>query len=239
MIFISDSHVSQNNLRSINTYDTFKLVISKINNMPDKNIIFLGDNVQDGISQNYDLLFNQINLIENKNIYMIAGNHDDKDLLKNYCSKYNIIYCFNTPKVIDNQQYYFLDSNVKNEDYGTVEQTSLDKLEKYLNEAVSNQVIVCMHHHAHPTNDLMDNYIIKNNDEVLGLFQKYSHKIKYVISGHTHKFNNYNYNGVKYYHAPSSAFLFNFLDKKNTLSVEFIKKASLLTYNQNMELILC
>ncbi|MCF6776737.1 metallophosphoesterase [Thiotrichales bacterium 19X7-9] len=239
MIFISDSHVCQNNLKNINTYNIFKLVVSKLNTIIDKNIVFLGDNVQDGNNQSYDLLFDQINLIKNKNIFMMAGNHDNKSLLELYCKKNNIIYCLDTPKIIENQNYYFLDSNVKNEDYGMVTQNSLDKLEEHLTQLASNKTIICMHHHAQPTNDFMDNYIIKNNNKVINVLQSYKHKIKYVISGHTHRYESYDRDGIIYYHAPSSAFNFSFLnnDIDNTVKVEFIQNPSLLTYNQKMEFI--
>lgn len=117
-------------------------------------------------------------------------------------------------------------------DYGNVSALSLEKLTYYL-ENIKGKSILCMHHHLHPTNSFMDEYITQNYAYVMELLEQYAEKIKFVISGHTHNYNHYLKNEINYIHAPSSSLGF----KKENNQIFSLKKSQFLSFTDKMELI--
>lgn len=110
MLFISDVHVSTNEIMNINTNQIFEAIINELQVINDEYVIFLGDNVQYASEKEYDLFFSYLTKLKDKKIYILSGNHDSKERLEKYAQKNKVIFCLDNDFAIDNNQYYFLDT---------------------------------------------------------------------------------------------------------------------------------
>jgi len=228
MIYVSDSHVSDKQISKIDTKKQFESIINYLKNTQENDIIFLGDNIQNGTDDEYVIFFKLLNNIRRKNIYIIGGNHDDGSKLEKWCKNYKVNYCFNNYLEISNNNYYFIDSVVKGQDYGFINNEAFISLESYLN-MLNKKTVICLHHHLQNAGYLIDDFIVKNKNELIDLLHKYKQKISYVISGHTHNYQNHIVDNINYINSPSSSFVM----MKNGSGVKLVAEKSILFCQNN------
>jgi Icc protein len=206
MIYVSDTHISKDLLYGINTIESFKKVVSKLSQFDDP-IIFLGDNVQNGSMEEYSIFFDLISSLKNE-MYIISGNHDNRENLKKASRSSKVIFMGNDTIEIENTKYIFLESQVENKDYGYISQNTLLHLDNELSK--NNNCVICLHHHIVNEDSTMDKYITTNYKDIFKILIKYKENIKYTINGHVHKYSHKSEQDIKIICCPSSLVAFNF-----------------------------
>jgi Icc protein len=214
---ISDMHLfaSKNEqLVGINTQDSFSatLELAKQHSWPPDFIFLTGDLSQDASKAAYQRLANQLKPL-NIPCYVLPGNHDKPDLLKECFSQAPSSY---QPFLhTKNWLFAFLNTATPNEEGGTLDNNELIALEQQLEQHPEKNTLICLHHQLIPVNSTwLDTMAICNADLLLNLLAKHNN-IKGLIHGHVHQEFNGDINGTPIYSTPSTCFQF----KPN--SVEF------------------
>jgi Icc protein len=230
VILISDPHLSENNnllFGNYNADDSFNFIINRvIKENPDK-IILLGDMSQDGSKSSYVKLKNQLDKISCTK-YMIPGNHDNLLNLTHICNE-----TIKLDQFVDiyNHRFIFIDTCVKDCDYGYISNSELKKLGD--NVSITNINHLIMHHHFIELNGIIDEYILKNPNDVYKSIEKY--RINSVFTGHVHYGVEFKINSTNIYHTPSTCCQFD-LKKDLQLSpiigyrIIYVSQESMETY---------
>ncbi|MFZ9036288.1 MAG: metallophosphoesterase family protein [Francisellaceae bacterium] len=207
MIVLSDCHISETPVFGIDTSLNLKTILNTLAHET-RHILFLGDNVNRGTEPEYERLFALIKrYLSKRDVYILNGNHDNYELLSNYCQHYNCHLVTNNTFVIENRHLAFLNSCLPGQDYGYVNDKTLDFLDMHL-AGVKNKNIIVLHHHLQPVGGMIDNYITQNRHQVIDILRKHQDKIEYVLSGHTHRHFDQIIDDIRYISAPSTAFGF-------------------------------
>jgi len=121
-------------------------------------------------------------------VYLVAGNHDNKELLKQVFFKGCYSEFLHFTKEIEGYKFIFLDTTIEGKHSGTLCMKRLDWLKEQLDESLDRDVYIFMHHF--PLNSdiyAMDRvYGFENSGAFLSLLQRYS-SVKHLFCGHMHR----------------------------------------------------
>ncbi len=209
LVQISDCHIDKMAL-GVNTQNKLKKVITSVNKTNVDLVIITGDLVNNASDENYKICKSLLNTIRAKKISIIAGNHDNNELitkhLNNYCNDYISL---------GNWDIIFINSIVKNQVYGFITTLELKKLEKLVRTSQKTNIILAIHHPiVSMASDWNDKLSLTNSDDLFAIISKYP-KIKSIAWGHSHEYKVFKKNNLALFSCPSSAKQFNKLQLKS------------------------
>lgn len=120
-------------------------------------------------------------------LHITIGNHDHRDTFLDVFGAEHASVTEHIDKVIDHKGHriILLDSAVTGQHGGKLEPKQLDWLKLRLTEASDRPVIVILHHHANPLYTKVDEIILENGKDLLGVLQDHD-DVRQVIAGHVH-----------------------------------------------------
>jgi 3',5'-cyclic AMP phosphodiesterase CpdA len=200
IIQLSDTHIlsdKNSKLFGINTYIMLEKALKSIkeNHLDADFLVITGDLTQDG---EYKSFLNLRELISDFPIpiKLILGNHDKKDTFNkvfDICSNDNYV---QYSLIQENKAFIFLDSTIKNEEYGILCDERLQWLDKECLKYKNKDIYLFMHHF--PLNSKLlwmeENAYFKNKKEFWDIALK--HNIKHIFTGHLHRIINANYKEI-------------------------------------------
>lgn len=209
---MTDLHIKDKGKLAYNRVDTAKHVkntIQHINNfIPQIDaVIISGDLTDNGTMAEYEYtksLLNQLNMP----YYLVPGNHDQRKNL--YDSFHSSGYFMSDQYIhysIDNfpLRLIGLDTLVEQEPHGYLPQSSLNWLDKQLNEQPQKPTLIFMHHPPFKTGiEHMDVQNLINAEEFTKLIDKHN-CVKQVACGHVHRAIQTVINSTIYSIAPNAA----------------------------------
>lgn len=205
LIQITDCHLlkDENELFCGISPDQQLLKILELAKQQNPDVLLLtGDLSQDASPESYQRLRCYLKMFTCP-IYIIPGNHDDRDIcLKNLIGdniKHQAVVDFGSWQLI------FLDSVIPYETSGHLKQDQFDLLAQHLKNG--KNTLVCMHHHPVNVSSFMDKYII-NNFKAFQDFVKDKYNFKFVIFGHIHADFHKKIHHVDFYGCPSTSVQF-------------------------------
>lgn len=211
---ISDTHFMHKLEKiydQIETYSQFTKVIEYCKNLnPNPDFyIMSGDLIHDKSEyyHNYIQLCNQLN----KPFYLMMGNHDLRDSLKNYILNKKLIDKNGFINfTIDNYSLKIicLDTVIESVIEGEITKESLNWLEKELEKDKIRPTIIFMHHPPIKIGSvLFDDIKCKNGNDFLLLIKKYPNVFK-IVFGHVHCIYSQTIKNLNLISCPSSSFQF-------------------------------
>jgi len=171
------------------TYDAFSEVLAKLLEigLGSSDLVFVtGDISQDESLESYRLALSQFEKI-GADIYWIPGNHDDE-------YKLNLIFSASKNmrrlRTLSTDHWDFISINTcrVGTDEGHIEQHEMASFKRELAKSQNDKknIVVVMHHHPVPVaTPLMDECMLKNNQDFLNVLAGNS-EIKLIICGHVH-----------------------------------------------------
>ena len=207
VIQISDTHLMNKNhleFLQMNPSVTFHAVIHDIQQKyPYVNSIFhTGDLAQVPVTETYD---NYLAFMNASGIpyYQIPGNHDKAEFFPFYLNK-NQAHAIQ----IGTWTVILLNSAVKGQVHGWIEDEQLQQLDQLLIEHKHQHIIITCHHHPlEMQSQWIDNHKLKNSESFTEIFKKHSN-IKLVLFGHVHQESINLWNNIYFYSTPSTCVQF-------------------------------
>ncbi|PCI88780.1 MAG: serine/threonine protein phosphatase [Hyphomicrobiales bacterium] len=209
---MTDLHIKGNGKLAYNRVDTVKFVkdtVQHINHFMPKidAVIISGDLTDNGTMAEYEYtksLLNQLNMP----YYVVPGNHDQR---KNLYDGFRENNCFMSGSYIHYSIDDFplrligLDTLVEQKPHGYLPSSSLNWLDKQLNEQPEKPTLIFMHHPPFKTGiEHMDVQNLLNAEEFIKLIDKHS-CVKQVACGHVHRAIQTVINSTVYSIAPNAA----------------------------------
>ena len=185
IVQITDLHILADEgatISGVNTSQSLTKVIDHIQSLtpPPQLVIASGDLTDDGSAPAYRKLKSLFKKLDYP-IYILAGNHDETDVMQSELVGDNVFYQRQIP--LANWQILLVNSKAEDDSFGFVSKTELCWLDDELDKA-NQPVLLAMHHTplrlcASPTCQF------KNADELLSVIKNY--KIaRGLVAGHTH-----------------------------------------------------
>ena len=169
-------------------------------------LIITGDITHHGDLASYkkfDEIFTKANLPDRLNPKLLIGNHDDREIFKNYFTKtptdkngfvqYDI--------EIDDRRFLFLDTIKANSHAGHYCEKRQSWLENKLDESYkkNQNVYILMHHNPFPLVKLKSDLIgLVDRDQFKSIISNYKNIIKHIFFGHQHITVSGNYLGIPF-----------------------------------------
>lgn len=188
IIQITDTHIySEENNIGLKHLSNLKYIVDFIeSNLDQINadlIMVTGDVSHDGGEASYDKFFKTMSHVSLP-VYVIPGNHDNKQVLRYASEKYD---CGLNVKSFCNKDWRILsvDSVVENEDYGFIKKKDLVGFENEVLASQSKKIAVFLHHHPIQVGTpIVDNCMLMNASEFLDVCQRLN--ATFIGSGHAH-----------------------------------------------------
>ncbi len=201
LIQISDCHLAYKSvMNGVNTRMRLKRIIKNINSKSHHALIATGDLVNMPNSKNYQLLTYFLMQLKTKHISIIAGNHDNINLMRTHLMPYIM-----RTILLDYWCIILTDSVVNGQVYGMLSTKELMRLEREIIDTTKPYVFIGLHHPVVKMNSTWDNMqSLRNAKTLLALLRNYS-KVKAVSFGHSHEYKVFNKSGLRIYSCPSSA----------------------------------
>ncbi len=210
-IHISDTHLlgsSQLSLYGIDPDYRLKTALQSIQKLhKDAEFIAItGDLANDSDSLVYEKFCHTIDNSEIP-IYLILGNHDNRELFISYFPEFSSGKFAQYIKKIENRVFIFLDTLVENEPYGELCEKRLRWLKSVLDEYKREQKYIFMHHHPIDCGLYeMDNMgEFKTKELFWSILKKYEN-IKHISFGHIHRIMHSNRGSISMHSTRSTAF---------------------------------
>lgn len=207
VIQISDTHLmNKDNLEflQMNPSATFHAVMKDIQQKyPHVNSIFhTGDLAQAPVPETYETYINFMNSL-GVPYYQIPGNHDKAEFFPFHHNQ-NQVHAIK----IGFWTVILLNSAVKGQVHGWIEDEQLQQLDTLLAEHKNQHIIITCHHHPLEMDSRwIDNHKLKNSESFCEIFKKYSN-IKMVLFGHVHQESINLWNNIHFYSTPSTCVQF-------------------------------
>ena len=206
---ITDSHLRKEpegtllGMNTRNSLDAILDLISENKEQPDL-VLATGDIAQDASPEAYHC-FEQKMLAFNCPIIWLAGNHDDRDVIRSSVSNKSTL----LKTVIEKQwKLIFLDSTVKGKVYGELPAEELVYLRQELEKDQEKHVMICFHHHPVKIDcQWLDTIGLRNANELFELIDQFDH-IKLVLWGHIHQEFDQVREGIRLLASPSTCVQF-------------------------------
>jgi Icc protein len=181
---ITDFHLCEHNnlLNASDPEDNLKNVMLDIEKRNFDIILCTGDLSEDGSIKSYLKIKKILSGIDIP-VFIIPGNHDHYQNMEETLNHKNII--FNRKLSIGTWDIIPLKTCVHGEPYGYVTKADIELVEYEISKNTNNKIIV-MHHNPIKTDGFMDQYMIKNDVELID-FLIQNDCIKGVFFGHIHQ----------------------------------------------------
>ena len=208
IIHLSDIHIHSEPILEHNPIERFSLALDHIkNNHVDADMLIItGDITHQGdvaSYKNFDEIFTKANLPNRLNPKLLIGNHDDREIFKNYFST--------TPNdkngfvqydmEINNKRFLFLDTIEANSHAGHYCEKRQLWLQEKLEESLEKKqhVYIFMHHNPFPLVQLESDLIgLVDRDQFRSIISNFSNIIKHIFFGHQHITVSGNYLGIPF-----------------------------------------
>lgn len=190
-------------MRGLNTHDSLKAVVERISSDPCKAdaIIATGDLVQDETRDGYEHFSKLVGGL-NAPVHCVPGNHDSPRLMAEILSEPPFHFCGTA--VYGNWCLIMLNTAVRGDDGGRLDQGQLEFLDHTLAARKNLHALIAMHHHPLPMGNLwLDGLGLRNTDEVFSIIDKHAN-VRCLIWGHVHQSSERERNGVKMISTPST-----------------------------------
>ncbi len=190
-------------MRGVNTYDTFRAVITQAMNDPRSTdaVIATGDLVQDETRTGYER-FRETLGNYNLPVYCIPGNHDSPTIMADVLDKPPFQVCGRVQ--MGNWSVIPLNSFSGGDDGGRLSDPELLRLRETLSATNSSHTLICIHHHPVPMGSRwLDGVALRNSDEFFDIVEQYSH-VRGILWGHVHQASDRQRNGVRLMSTPST-----------------------------------
>jgi len=206
VIQISDCHLSSNQQQHFSGRhpdEYLHKVINDINRNETKDCLILatGDLSNDGSEISYQRLFHALSKL-NKEVYTLAGNHDDLVSMSKHLSHNRIK---NTSFLVkDNWLFLFLNTHVDKEEHGYLSSREISSAKTILEKNQDKHVFIAMHHPPlHVNCAWIDRKNLQNSHDFMSLVSA-NKNIKAVTFGHVHQEYETVLEGIHYYSCPST-----------------------------------
>lgn len=206
IIQITDLHLNEDSefiSHGVNTYRSAKKVIKEIF-AKERNIdcmILSGDLADDGTIKAYENL-SELLVDFSFPIYLMCGNHDSVENLKNICRTKNLHY--KNFISMDEWGIYMFNTKKNNSPNGILDVNELLDFDQAIVKA--KFMMVFLHHHPILIgSESMDRMMIENSDELITRIKKQS-KIRGVSWGHIHNEVNFKINNAQLFSTPSTCY---------------------------------
>lgn len=186
VVQITDLHILADDnasLSGVKPYHSLSKVIDDIKSLspPPRLVIASGDLTDDGSPQAYQHL-RQLLLELPCAVYVMAGNHDETEVMRTELPGDNIFY--QRQLDCENWKLLLVDSKLPGSSFGFVSDDELVWLDEQINNAIDRPILLAMHHTplqlcASPSCQ------VKNAETFLSRVSKYK-GVKGLIAGHTH-----------------------------------------------------
>lgn len=206
ILHLTDPHLhaqADARMRGVNTFDTFKSVIETAMSdaSPPAAILATGDLVQDETRAGYERFRSSLEPF-GLPVYCIPGNHDAPKLMAEMLSDVPFQFCGTVER--NNWQLILLDTRIREDDGGKLDQHQLRNLECELSKEAADHVLICMHHHPVPMGSRwLDGVSLQNRDEFLEVVDEFEH-VRGILWGHVHQASDRRRKGVRLMSTPST-----------------------------------
>jgi len=220
-LHLTDIHLLDDiheDIRGFNTYESLNAVIQKIKDEQTdfEFIVVSGDISQTNNLKSYQLFKNTLQKLD-KPVYCIPGNHDNPQLLKTFFPKTPINNI--TSIEHDNNLILFINTQVKNEQFGQISESNLYEISQLLDAKKQLSAIIVLHHPPVATkSEWMDNIGLKNGPDFLASVRQYPN-LKLILFGHVHQQIDASFQHVQLCATPSTCYQF----KPGTPTIEYDK----------------
>lgn len=211
VVQVSDCHLfadREGKLLGLNTQFSLERVLDRLREeQPSMDLILAtGDLSQDASLESYLRLREMLADFDTP-IYWMEGNHDKPaPMLKALADQRERI----SPCVVEqgNWTIILLDSTIPGEVPGELYEDDLAFLEKALNEASGEHIMVSLHHHPLPMGcRWLDTQVVASADRFFGIIDRHP-RVRAIIWGHVHQEFEGERNGVRLYSVPSTCVQF-------------------------------
>jgi Icc protein len=203
-IQISDCHIDDTEqCIGVNTQQNLSRIIDKITTLPSDAFLISGDLTENGTLGAYKKLKKLLAPIQ-KNLFVIAGNHDNMDNLTTVFSA-NL---FNKIS-LGVWDIISVDSVQAGKSSGYISENALATLNAQLSHSTGQYIIVILHHPIVPMDSTWDDSLSLENPQDLFTVLKKHLKIQAVLFGHAHESAEFKKDGLKIIACPSTAKQFN------------------------------
>lgn len=207
---ITDSHLfadPANRLLGVNTEESFQavLALAEALDTPVDVVLATGDLAQDGSGDAYRRMHGYLSRLDAP-VYWIPGNHDNPQVMARELPGGLISdeHCFTR----NGWRVILLDTTVRGQVAGRLEEAELDRLEECLANAPDLHTMVCLHHHPVPSGCAwMESIGVANADQLFAIVDRHP-QVKVILWGHIHQDFRGERNGVELIASPSTCFQF-------------------------------
>ncbi len=210
IIQISDCHLSadaQQQWFERNPARSLEEIITLVNyNEPsDSIVIATGDLSHDGSEKSYLTLSQQFSDF-NKDVYTLAGNHDNPKHINNHLNKNKLKSVSHF--VQGNWLVLMLDTHVPKQEHGLLSTQQLEQANVLLGAHTEKYVLIAMHHPPiHINSAWIDKINLHNGDDFKMLTSHYKN-IKAVTFGHVHQHYDTTIDNIQFFACPSTCHQF-------------------------------
>jgi Icc protein len=209
-IQLTDFHLFSNQEKTMHgycTYECLKIVIDAILqnvNLKADAVFITGDISEDRSIESYVLALSQVQRL-NLPIYLLAGNHDNKECMASVFNKSKLVFATNE---FSYEDWIFIkvDTVQQGKDSGFLSIEQKNAIADRISAVKSQKVGLFMHHHPIPVGiPLVDSSKLLNSESLLDLLVSRS-EIKSVICGHAHTLFTRKYNKCTIDVCPATCF---------------------------------
>ena len=230
VLILSDPHLSKSQRYGLHPYKLFEGVLQHISKQTKTHfeaIFILGDLSQDGLQEDYQVLITLLDqYFPKKDIFLICGNHDHPDNLRQVLKfSPNIHLSENQTILIEDIHFIFLPTQISNQIDGILNNNSFELINKTV--SASKNIVLLLHHHILPIGSSIDAFSLQNSDELLTLVRNNPNCIRLILSGHTHKYSRQNYYGTEIITVPSCFVQYDASEKTTPINEQYYSVLSL------------
>jgi Icc protein len=208
LIQITDSHLFAEpgqKLIGVDTEKSLRAVVDLVATEQDVAAIYAtGDLSQDGSLESYELFARILQPLALP-LYWIPGNHDNPKYFHEPGNEFPL----GGRKLTElgNWRILMLDSVVAGDEYGHLEQSELDYIEKNVHDDGKHYMLIMHHQPVACGTAWLDTMQVDNSDEFMNLLAE-KPSIRAVVNGHIHMDMVKTLNGVQFISTPSTCFQF-------------------------------
>jgi Icc protein len=206
LLHITDTHLHGQRdamMRGVNTFETFKTVIERVTKgvrKPDA-VLATGDLVQDETKAGYECFRDSIKHI-GVPVHVVPGNHDSPRIMAEILNTPPFHFCGN--KIYGNWNIIMLNTTVRWDDAGRLEDNQLAILKQTLEKHSDKHTLIAMHHHPYPMNSQwIDGVGLRNSEELFAITDEHTN-VRSILWGHVHQASDRDRNGVRMLSSPST-----------------------------------
>ena len=204
----SDTHIHSKKILGYNPVERFQLALEhlKKNHSDSDMLVISGDISHHGVLDSYkkfDEIIETVKLPEHLYPKLILGNHDNREIFKNYFT--NIPFDENGfvqyEIEIEDKKLIFLDTNLAKSHQGEFCQKRQAWLKKKLEKNIkkNKKILIFMHHNPFPLAELDSDFIgLLDRDQFKLIINEYKNMIQHIFFGHQHLTVSGNYLGIPF-----------------------------------------